>query len=214
MTLQEIENIHRQASQCINDAEVNDAFNHVTKLVNELGRGNLNDELERLRMSYNFMLNYLEQGVMDPQRDEILSNIRQSLYTLNDQCFIGLMEPISPEVFYARRRELNGVSLVSIVEEYREALKLLSLSQSSPGEQSNSHVILSQLRQAEELETRLFNRVWSSFPLSADEASSLKLCISGDILPVHTRCLLVAALFLGMMKFYDESKLLILLETY
>ena len=140
MTLQEIENIHRQASQCINDAEVNDAFNHVTKLVNELGRGNLNDEMERLRMSYNFMLNYLEQGVMDPQRDEILSNIRQSLYTLNDQCFIGLMEPISPEVFYARRRELNGVSLVSIVEEYREALKLLSLSQSSPGEQSNSHV--------------------------------------------------------------------------
>ena len=214
MTLQEIEQIHRQASQCINDAEVNDSFRHVSALVNEVGRGNLNDELERLRMSYSFMLNYLEQGVMDPQRDEILSNIRQSLYTLNDQCFIALMEPTSPEVFYARRRELNGVSLVSIVEEYREALKLISLTQNSSNEQSNSHVILSQLRQAEELETRLFNRVWSSFPLSSEDAGSLKLCISGDILPVHTRCLLVAALFLGMMKFYDESKLLILLEAY
>ena len=214
MTLQEIEQIHRQASQCINDAEVNDAFRHVSALVNEFGRGSLNDELERLRMSYSFMLNYLEQGVMDPQRDEILSNIRQSLHTLNDQCFIGLMEPASPEVFYARRRELSGVSLVSIVEEYREALKLLSLTQNSPNEQNNSHAILSQLRRAEELETRLFNRVWSSFPLSSDDAGSLKLCISGDILPVHTRCLLVAALFLGMMKFYDESKLLILLESY
>ena len=29
MTIQEIENIHRQASQCINDAEMNDAFRHI-----------------------------------------------------------------------------------------------------------------------------------------------------------------------------------------
>ena len=214
MTIQEIEHIHRQASQCIHNAEINDAFSKISALVSELGRGNLNDELEQLRMSYTFMLNYLEQGVMDPQRDEILSSIRQSLHTLNDECYIGLMEPTSPEVFYVRRRELNGISLVAIVEEYREALKLLSLTQNSPNERNDSHVILSQLRQTEELETRLFNRVWSSFPLSADDAGSLKLCIGGDILPVHTRCLLVAALFLGLMKFYDESKLLILLETY
>ena len=214
MTIQEIEHIHRQASQCIHNAEINDAFSKISALVSELGRGNLNDELEQLRMSYTFMLNYLEQGVMDPQRDEILSSIRQSLHTLNDECYIGLMEPTSPKVFYVRRRELNGISLVAIVEEYREALKLLSLTQNSPNERNDSHVILSQLRHAEELETRLFNRVWSSFPLSADDAGSLKLCIGGDILPVHTRCLLVAALFLGLMKFYDESKLLILLETY
>jgi len=214
MTLQEIENTHRQATQCINDAEVNDAFTHISKLVNESSSANLNDELERLRMSYTFMLKYLEQGVMDPQRDEILTDIRQSLYTLNDQCYIGLMEPANPEVFYARRRELGNESLVAIVDEYRQALKELSLAQSVPVEQNDSHAILSRLRQAELLETKLFNRVWSTFPLSVDDANSLKLCINGDILPVHTRCLLVAALLLGMMKFYDESKLLILLEAY
>ena len=214
MTIQEIENIHQKANQCINDAEVNEAFELISTLVADLGRGGLNDELERLRMSYTFMLKYLEQGVMDPQRDEILADIRQSLNKLNDKCFIGLMEPISPEVFYARRRELNNTSLVAIVEEYREALKSLSLVQSVPEQQRDSHVILSHLHQAEDLETKLFNRVWSTFPIAIDDAESLKLCISGDILPVHTRCLLVAALMLGLMKFYDESKLLILLEAY
>ena len=214
MTLQEIDNIHQLANNCINDAEVNDAFGQISMLVNELGRGDLTDELERLRMSYSFMLKYLEQGVMDPQRDEILSNIRQSLYTLNDQCYIGLLEATSPEVFYARRRELSNKSLLSIIEEYRESLKLLSLAQSTPAEQGDSHVILSHLHKTEEIETQLFNRVWSSFPLSADDANNLKLCISGDILPMHTRCLLIAALFLGLMKFYDETKMLILLEAY
>ena len=61
MTIQEIEHIHRLASQCIHNAEINDAFSKISALVNELGRGNLNDELEQLRMSYTFMLNYLEQ---------------------------------------------------------------------------------------------------------------------------------------------------------
>ncbi len=213
MTLQEIDHIHKQAANSINDAEVSDAFDKITTLVTEMGRGDLSDELERLRMSYSLMLKYLEQGVMDPQRDEILSDIRQSLYTLNDQCYIGLKEATSPEVFYVRRRELNSVTLLSIIEEYRDALKMLALVQSSP-DQGDSHAILSHLRKTEEVETRLFNRIWSSFPLSGDDAESLRLCIGGDILPLHTRCLLIAALFLGLMKFYDESKLLILLESY
>ena len=214
MTIQEIQKIHLSANQCIDNAEVNDAFVHIKQLTDELGRGDMNDELERLRMSYTFMLKYLAQGVMDPQRDEILTSIRQSLYTLNDQCFIGLMEPISPEVFYTRRRELGSTSLVGIVEEYRSAIKELSLVKSVPQKDEDNHVILSRLHHAEGLETKLFNRVWSSFPITTDDAGSLKLCISGDILPVHTRCLIVTALMLGLMKFYDESKLLILLEAY
>ena len=215
MTIQEIEKTHQQANQSINNAEVNDAFGQIRKLAAELGRGDLTDELERLAMSYKFMLNYLEQGVMDPQRDEILSGIRQSLYMVNDQCYIGLMEPVSPEVFYARRRELGSTSLVSIVEEYRAVLKDISLVQSVPeGQNGENRAILSHLQQAESLETKLFNRVWSTFPLTTDDAGVLKLCITGDILPVHTRCLIVAALLLGLMKFYDENKLLILLEAY
>ena len=118
MTLQEIEKIHQAAAHCIDDAVINDAFDRISKLVTELGRADLNDELVRLRMSYTFMLKYLEQGVMDPQRDDILSDIRHKLYTLNDQCYIGLLERTSPEVFYVRRRELGSNSLVSIVEQY------------------------------------------------------------------------------------------------
>ena len=214
MTIQEIEKTYQSAQQCINEARICDAFVHATALSNALGRADLNDEIERLRMSYTFMLKYLEQGVMDPQRDQILADIRQTLYTLIDQCYIGLKEPSSPEVIYSRRRELTSTSLVDIVEEYRRALKELSLVQSMPADDSSNHAILSHLHAAEALETKLFNRIWSSFPLSTDDYNSIKLCIGGDILPVHTRCLLIAALMLGLTKFYDENKLLILLEGY
>ena len=215
MTLQEIDKTHSLASQFIDEAVVSKAIDLVRQLVDETGNAGMSDELTRLHMSFTLMLKYLEQGVIDPQRDEILSDILQSLYTLNDRSYISLMEPVSHEVFYARRRELGNASIVSIVEEYREALKELSLIQAVPVEEHNdSHAILSRLQQAEALETKLFNRVWSTFPMSSDDANSIKLCITGDILPVHTRCLLVSALMLGLMKFYDENKLLILLEAY
>ena len=215
MTIQEIKKIHDDASRCIDNAEVSEALTHVSRLATELGRGDLSDELERLRMSYTFMLKYLEQGVMDPQRDEILMDIRESLYTINDQCYIGLQEPASPEIVYARRRELGSTSLAVIVEEYRSLRRELALMQEAGGAYAgDSHAILSRVKEAESLETKLFNRVWSSFPLSTDDAGTLKLCLGGDILPVHARCLLVSALLLGLMTFYDESKLLILLETY
>ena len=142
MTQQEIENIHHIAEQCINDAEINDAFVHISTLVGLQGRGELSDELDRTKVSYSFMLRYLEQGVLDPQREEILSSIRQSLYTLNDQCYISLMEATNPGVFYARRRELSGVSLVGLVEEYQESLRELALVQNLPNEQYDSHAIL------------------------------------------------------------------------
>lgn len=214
MTIQEIEKKHLSATRCIDEAAINAAIGHISTLITESGRADLNDELVKLRMSYTFMLRYLEQGVMDPQRDEILTGIRHSLYTLNDQSYMGLMERTSHEIFYTRRRELSNTALISIVDEYRESLQELSLVQSAPSNQSDSHAILSRLQQAEVLETKLFNKVWSTFPLSADDASTIRLCVNGDILPMHTRCLLVAALLLGLMKFYDENKLLILIEAY
>ena len=203
MTLQEIVKEYQSATRCIDESAINEAFAHLTRLITESSRGDMSDELERLRMSYTFMLRYLEQGVLDPQRDEILYGIRQSLYTLCDRCIISLMEPTSPEVFFARRRELAGTTLIEIIENYRDALKQLSLVQTTTGEKTDNHVILSRLREAETLEIKLFNRVWSSFPLSPDDAESIRLCISGDILPIHTRCLLVAALMLGLMRYYD-----------
>ncbi len=214
MTIQEIEKTYSQAKQSIDNAEVSDALEQVSSLVSASGRAGLNDELERLRLSYSFMLKYLQQGVMDPERESVLTNICQSLHTLNNQSYIALKEPVSSEVFYVRRRELADMLLRDVIEEYREALKMLSLAQSTPAEGHDRHAILSLLKKTESLETKLFNCVWSSYPMSADDAADLKLCITGDILPVHTRCLLVAALLLGLMMFYDEKKLLILLEVY
>ena len=64
MTILEIEKAHQSANQCIGNAEVMNAFGFIKQLADELGRGDVNDELERLRISYTFMLKYLEQVLL------------------------------------------------------------------------------------------------------------------------------------------------------
>ena len=214
MTPKDIDNIHREAARCLDGMAVNAAFDHIGTLAQELGRGDLSNELQRLRISYDLMLKYLSQGIVDPQRGEILTDIRQGLHTLNDRCYIALQTPSSHEVFFARLRELGNVPVVSIIDEYREALQRLQLAQSVPEGERDTSAIMSCQQEAELIETRLFNKVWSTFPLSSDDANSLKLCITGDILPLYARCLLTSALMVGLMKFFDETKVNVLLDAY
>jgi len=214
MTREEIEKLHQKVTKCLDEVSLHDAFEGIMSLVRAADRSDMSDEAQRLHLSYTLMLKYLSNGFVDPQRADILTNIRQSLHVLNDRSYIALQEAESHQVFYARRRELANKPLVGIIEDYREALKTLSLMTSIPDTQQDKKAILAARHVAEDAETRLFNKVWCTFPLNTEDANSLQLSIMGDILPVHARCLLVSALFVGLMKFYDEAKLSLLLEAY
>ena len=47
MTIQEIDKEHQLATQCLDEAGINDAFGHISTLVDEYGRADMNDELVR-----------------------------------------------------------------------------------------------------------------------------------------------------------------------
>ena len=85
MTKLEIENIHRQATLFLDNAEVSEAFETVGKLSHELSRADINDELERLHMSYMFMLKYLEQGIGFSELINIMRIDYAEQYILNNR---------------------------------------------------------------------------------------------------------------------------------
>lgn len=193
---------------------INDAFDAVLHFIEETGIGGLRDEVEQLKISYSFMLQYLSQGILDPQRDQVLQRIISSLYMITDRCFIAAKTGTSSEVFYARRRELGNTSLSSIVDQWKAATHKHQLLESVPAEQQNMQALTQVLKECENLETTLFNKLWSSFPLTADDAALVKETLSDEATPVHMQCLITSALFLGMMTLYDDTKLALLAQTY
>ena len=94
------------------------AFDNLKIMVDATQQWALNQELERLTTSYGFMLQYLSQGVLDPERDNILSQIIVDAFTLTDQAVISLAAPLSTHIFYQRHQQYKDQSLQSMVEDY------------------------------------------------------------------------------------------------
>jgi len=214
MNTQEIQKLHTAIVECIDQQRLNQAMSLLAKLTDETGSAQLRDQLEQVKMSYNFMLQYMSQGVLDPKRDEVLGHIVSTLWTLTDQCVIMLREKDSPEVFFARRRELADVALSDLMTQYRTLLNKSRLLLTVDEDKRDRAALLEVLRSREQCETTIFNKIWSAFPTTKGEAEIIGQFITDEDIPEPARCLAVMALLLGLTKYYDETKLSLLADAY
>lgn len=198
----------------LEQSRINDALNETLDLIDGTGTTLLKEEVEKLKMSYKFMLQYLSRGILDPQRDTVLLHIIESLYSITDRCIVLHQENDSPLLFHTRRRELNGTPLSLVIQQWKQCVHKYDLLQSVPDEQQNKEAIRLQLRECEQCETKLFNKLWSSFSISLDDVALLKELVNDNSTPIHLKCLVLSGLFLGLMTVYDENKVDVLAQTY
>ncbi len=214
MTIIEINKISNETGRLLDQGAISQAFSTLLPLIDASGRDDFHGEFTSLSGSYELMLKYMSQGIVDSQRHAILAHIIRALYVLRDRCVIHLSQPSSHEVFYARRRELEMTPLRGLIDEYREHLRGLDLIQHAEPANRDVAAEMEQRQKCESTETRLFNKVWSTYPTPAEDIQQLKSFMLDSDMPAHTRALTVSALLVGMMKFYDENKLLLLLDIY
>ena len=214
MNINEINHQHRKVMSLIEQTRLVEAFAALEPLLAEAGVWTLREQVEQLQMSYNFMLQYLAQGITDPQRHEVLAHITHRLATISDQCAIALLEPQSPNVFYARRRELGDTPLADIVQRYHAERNKLSLLESVPAGERDNKAIATIMQQCELQETAIFNKIWSTFPTTDDESAVIQELLCNAESADHTKCLVVSALLLGLLCYYDERKVALMADTY
>lgn len=214
MNIQELQKSRAKIFDCLDRREINQAIELLTAHIDQAGTWSLRESLQQTKMSYGLMLQYLAKGILDPERDDVLSHIVNTLGTLTDQCFIALQEKESSEVFFARRRELGEVTLAELVRQYRTQLNKLSLLKSVGEQQRDRDALLQVLKSCEQWQTSIFNKIWSTFPTPQGDAEIMASLITDDDIPEPMRCLVVMALLLSLMRLYDETKLTLLSDAY
>ena len=204
-----------------NEIHVNLANRHLTmalsllqKLVGESGLWILDDELKRINTAYGFMLQYLSNGVLDPQRNAILSQLIDDTYTLTDKASISLLDTRSSHIFYVRHKASKTTSLQSLIEEYNVERNKLNLINSVEESSRDTVAARSITVQCERLESDIFNQVWSTFPTPASDVDLMTGLMGNETIPAHLKSLIISALLLGLTTFYDEPKLALLLRCY
>ena len=207
---QTLEHIHNLLYQ----SRIKEALETIDPLIQASGVWEQREQAEQLRISYGFMLQYLSQGILDPKRNEVLDHIINQLHSLADSVAIALLENESNEVFFVRRRELKNSPLDEMVQAHRSELNKFSLLASIAEDQRDTASINNVLTQRELHETAIFNKLWSTFPTNPNDAELITGLINDPNYPDYVKSLLVSALFLGLLKVYDERKLILLIDAY
>lgn len=145
------------------------------------------DEAEMLLKSYSMLLNYMEQGANDPQRAKMYMQFTRRAYELSD-----ILE---------RAGELTDNSSY-----YASSLKVLENLLGPYCDFSTLTLDGSNLR-------NLFDAVWLSGQLSTAEETILSGYVLNDSGEAAGQLLVVSALTLSAMRFFDIAKFRILLDA-
>ena len=175
--------IARKVQELLEASRIIEALKLLDELVTASADWQIREEYEQLSTNYRLLLQYMSQGVMDPARHSVLSRLTQSLLTLTWRSYNAVVQPSSHELFFTRRLELADTPLSRMAENYRTELNKYALLKSVPSESQDKTAVLMTLRRREALETDIFNKLWSSYPTSGDDAEVASNLLTGDAWP-------------------------------
>lgn len=173
--------------------------------------------INRLRENYAFLSRYALDGAPDPSRqvqyDQIKSGIEQTAQSILRN--VSIKE--SPRLYFGILRFENtqkDSDIATLLRQYISNYSTFSLALLG-GSQNPRTTDGADLRKALESQSqRIFNRIWVAHPLSSDDISAIEAALGNETLPMQFKRQIVSALLIGIIDYYDESKMEILARIY
>lgn len=210
MTPTDITSHSETFNRLIDKCRIHDAINMVKTLAEQSLAWEISDEIKKIDDSYRYLLQYAVDGVDDPGRNDIYKQIVASLDLAFNRLVRKLKMQNATTGYYVTARRMGATTLGNVIEAYRRRLKTAdAFSNAISGVDA-----LEAQKQIEQNEIDIFDRVWTSYPLVADDTTCLANFITDDATPRHIKILTISALMLGLLDFADNSRLKLLAEIY
>ncbi|MGM9803367.1 MAG: tetratricopeptide repeat protein [Muribaculaceae bacterium] len=205
-----VNNLRNNVIKMLRDNRIYEALLLLEQLIKASENADIAKQFSRTFNSYKYLLQYYSRGFGDPQRNEQINSIVDSIYTLTDHSVALISEKTSTKLYYIRRSN-RVTDLSDTISRYRNINESISYIGTEP-ENSTSLVELYEKR--ESLEKDIFHHIWTSFPAPESFTTTISDLLKDPSMPVYAREMMVGALLLSLLTFYEESKMLMLIETY
>lgn len=192
----------------IKRGRLHDAFATIRLLSERQMSWELTDEFNRREQIYRYMLDYALDWADDPHRDSLYDGIINSLLVDFDRITRNAAKVDNSRLYYSTLRTIGSDSIKGVINQYRQQLASSDAYSKAIG-QGNLGT-----ESIEAAERNLFLTVWTAFPLADDEKDAIIELLHSQAVPFHVKRMVVSALTLGCMEFFDDASLLILADVY
>ncbi|MDE6645366.1 MAG: tetratricopeptide repeat protein, partial [Muribaculaceae bacterium] len=159
-----------------------------------------------------FLLQYAMADTKDPTRNDTLASISDGIMTVVDQCTRrARLDDNSPDLYYStlRYERLQPDTIASLIDRYTS----LTSSDVFGDILGNSNKKVD-TTETEALERRIFNRIWTTFPLSRADMAAIADALRSPLLPADFKVPVISAIMLGALEFFETSRVTLLLDFY
>ena len=174
----------------------------------------LRSRLEQAKMSYQYMLQYMRQGVNDPERQKLYRQLLAETWEIAEQTRVSLLDEVSTHYYHAlnknKRNMVAGYGMSSwlkVLESFQDDMAVCQLMP------DNKKSLDSALKRHEETAQYLFLTTWGNSGWTTEEEQEAKTYLDSELLPVHDLCLFTGAILLSLMECFDPRKFSWLLDA-
>ncbi|MEJ2596408.1 MAG: hypothetical protein P8100_15070, partial [bacterium] len=204
--ISKIKNQHKQLCHLVSARRVKDSLDVLSKMVSESGYSDYFIQQEHLEHTYEQMLNYMLEGVNDPERDKVYHKLLSSILELADRVMDRLMESHSGWHTYIlkqeldRQLELTGKRVIETMDDLsfkRELDEMIDEGKASPDADDERR---------RKLSSEIFRHLWLSNQYNEAENSLSAAIISCKDFTWHEKALYISAILLSGLRYWDEEK--------
>ena len=206
INVSKIKKLYKQLCHLVSTRRVKDALDVLKKMVAESGYSDFFIQQEHLEHTYEQMLNYMLEGVQDPERDKVYHKLLTSILELADRVKDRLMDNHSGWHTYIlkrevdRQQELTGKRVIETMDDLsfkRELDEMIDEGRVSPEADDERR---------RKLSAEIFRHLWLSNRYNEAENSLSAAIISCRDFLWHEKALYISAILLSGLRYWDEDK--------
>lgn len=195
-----------------------DTFPAIRQKAAEIGQWELMEEVENLWTTYQQMLQFMLQGVSDPQGSQMRQRIcRQLAFALSRLERQERLKNNANEKYVSTRKSLKNIpSFSTLVDQLEQVATEMAQAESddSMRDSIRTHKLEELEPQHEATLQNLFYWTWTSdLWQNSDQTQAHRMLLS-DHIPAFDKAVFISAVTLSLLEFTDASKLLFLLDCY
>lgn len=205
---------HQSIIDLLNQKRLKEAQAQTDALMIQDVNPTLNSRLEQNKISYTYMLQYMRQGMNDPQRKQMYQQLCAEVWNLADLARLSLFDKDSTHYYHELRRtrayrqsEVSITATLHLLEEVADDIALYKLTN------NGKPLPIELLRKHDEACREIFLETWINSRWSKEEGDEANLWIESASLPGIDLCIMVSAVTLSVLECFDETKFMWLLRA-
>ena len=207
MEERQITDIQRKVTTLLNEKRLKQAIDTLADGIDQLQDWELRTRFTEMQTAYRYMLDYMRQGMPDPDRLRLHAELIGRCYIINDQVAIARLTEHSTKVYCQMRRKYkNLAALGGIYDRLKENAANFAVTESLPVNECKS-VRLQLSQEHERLLSELFSAIWSSTGWNKGDAEMIDSIISDDEISINDRATVVSAITLSTLKCFEPLKI-------